>query len=403
MAFVSQFIGTEITDSADRILGRLVDFIVELDGEKFPPIIALVYKEKRTKNLKLIPIDQLANLDRDEIDLTTIAAKLKNYEPSKKDLWLYRDVLDKQIVDLEGTRVVRANDLRLGSVGGRLRIVGIDISTRGILRRIGLDRLRIFNFLKPRFIDWEKIRMVGKSLSLSTLAKELVKLHPADLANIVEDLNPAQSGEIMQSLDSQTAAKVFEELEPHFKHHALKNLDQKQAVSVLSQVSTDELVDYLKSLHENERHKILGKITVRKKEAVKKLIAYKNDTAGGLLSTEFVKGDPDWDVATARDHIREVSENHRSINFIYLVNAKNELVGTVSLRSLFIANLKTPLRRIMKRVRRHQVVHVAATFRDIARIMTKYNLSSVAVVDSAHKLLGIITVDDLMRQLVPHA
>ncbi|MFH0776851.1 MAG: CBS domain-containing protein [Patescibacteria group bacterium] len=403
MAFVSQFIGTEITDSADQVLGKLVDFIAEFNEEKFPPIVAIAYKDRRSKTLHIITADQLANLGRDEVDLTTLAKKLKSYEPKKNDLWLYRDVLDKQIVDLEGTRVVRANDLRLSLIGGKLHVIGIDVSTRGILRRIGLDRWRIFNFLKPRFIDWEKIRMVGKSLSLSTLAKELVKLHPADLANIVENLNPAQSGEIMQSLDSDTAAKVFEELEPHFKHHALKNLDQKQAATVLSHVSTDELVDYLKSLRRPDRRKILAKITSHKKRAVQKLIDYENDTAGGLLSTEFVKGDPDWNVDAARNHIREVSENHRSINFIYLVNSKNELAGTVSLRALLIANPKTKLRRIMKRVRRHQVVHVEATFRDIARIMTKYNLSSVAVVDSAHKLLGIITVDDLMRQLVPHA
>ncbi len=403
MAFVSQFIRTEITDSADQTLGKLVDFIAELNEDKFPPIVALVLREAKTKTLRLIPTEYIANLDRGEIDLTTLASKLKSYAPHKNDLWLYRDVLDKQIVDLEGTRVVRVNDLRFSMVNGRLRVLGIDVSTRGVLRRVGLDRLKLFNFLKPRFIDWEKVRIVGNALQLSTLAADLVELHPADLANIVEDLNPDQSEKIMQSLDSETVAKVFEELEPHFKHSALKNLDQRKLSTVLSQVPTDELVDYLKSLTVRERRKILTKITSSKKKTVQQFLGYENDTAGGLLSTEFVKGSRDWDVSEAREHVRKVSEAHRSINFIYLTDRQDHFVGTVSLRALLLADSKMKLRRIMKRIRGHQIVRVEASLKDIARIMTKYNLSSVAVVDAEQKMLGVITVDDLMRQLVPHA
>lgn len=403
MAFVSHFIKTEITDSADKTLGSLVDFIAEINEDKFPPIVALVYKDAKTKELKLISSAYIANLSREEIDLTTLADKIKPYHPEKNDLWLYRDVLDKQIVDLEGTRVVRVNDLRFNTVNGKLRVLGIDVSTRGILRRVGLDRLKIFNFLKPRFIDWEKIRIVDNALQLSTLAADLVELHPADLANIVEDLNPDQSEKIMQSLDSETVAKVFEELEPHYKHSALKSLDQKNLATVLSRVPTDELVDYLKSLKTKDRKKILGSIASRKKKTIQQFLRYEDDTAGGLLSTEFVKGSPDWSVEEAREHIRKVSEAHRTLNFVYLTDKQDHFVGTVSVRSLLIAEPKVRLRRIMKRIKRHQIVHVNASLKDIARIMTKYNLSSVTVVDADHKMLGVITVDDMMRQLVPHA
>lgn len=403
MLFLSHILNARIADSADNVVGKLIDIMSYPNGDKFPAVAALVYKESRSKLIKTIPLSYVENLGPAEITLNTLINKVKPCEIATGDLWLARDVLDKQIVDLEGTRVVRANDLRFGSINGKLHVLGIDVSTRGILRRLGLDRLKIFSFLKPAFIDWEKVQIVGKSLKLSTLSNHLVKLHPADLANIVEDLNLRQSENLMQALDTHTVAKVVEELDPEVKHHILKQFDEKRLAKVMSHLSTDELVDYLKSLPKTERHSIISGLGERKKMAVQQFIRYRDDTAGGLMTTEFIKAESTWSVAETREFIRKMSPFLRSIYFAYVINEKNELLGTVSLRTLLISSPHDKLNKIMKHIRRFHSVNVGAGINEIGRIMTKYNLLSLAILDQDRRLVGVVTVDDIMRRFLPHA
>lgn len=403
MLFFAQFLNANVVDSADQMVGKLVDFIATTNQEKYPSITAIVVKDAHTKQQKIISFSYVANLSKEEILLKRLMKNIEPREVLPNDIFLYRDVLDKQIVDVKGTRVVRVNDLQFSIFDGKLHVLGIDVSTKGLIRRIGLDRLKIFQFLKSKFIDWQNIQVVGGSLKLATLQSELVKLHPADLANIIEDLNPTQSGRLMKTLDAETAAKVFEELEPQSRHYILKLLDPKRANIILSRLPVDELVDYLKTLSKNEHRKIITRLSEKKKEAVEKFLHYEDNTAGGLMTTEFVKGSHAWTVAEAREHIREISDAFRSINFIYLVNEKNKFVGVVSLRTLLVSQSSEKLRKIMKKIKKNQTVHVDADIEHISEIMTKYNLSSVVVLDDEETLLGVVAVDDVMRQLIPHA
>lgn len=401
MFFLSHLLGADIIDSADDKLGRVIDVISRPNGDKYPAVVAIAYKEKTSKGPKALNLDYVENIGKDEITLNTKADKLQPFSVKETDLWLSRDVLDKQIVDLQGTRVVRVNDLRLGVAEKELRVLGIDVSTRGLLRRLGIDRWGIFSFLKPVFIDWEKVQIVGKSLKLSKVSDELVRLHPADLANILEDLNPHQSHRLMHALDAKTAAKVFEELEPEAKQHIMRSFDEEKLSGVLSHVPVDELVDYIKTLHKADRKKLLASISEKRKKTVQEFLHYEDDTAGGLMTTEFIKASPNWTVAETREHVREMSESLRSINFVYVVNEKNELLGIVSMRSLIVYPPAEKLKHIMKKVRSHQAVHVDSPIKIIARIMNKYNLHTVAVLDSERKLLGLVTVDDILHRILP--
>ncbi|MEK7544515.1 MAG: CBS domain-containing protein [Patescibacteria group bacterium] len=409
MLFLSQFLDAQVVDSADKTVGKILDFIATTSEKKYPEITAFVMRDRHTKEEKIIPFSYIANLGKDEVTLDRLEGKIQSREISPQDFFLYRDILDKQIVDVEGTRVVRVNDLQIGMISGKPHVLSIDISNRGILRRIGLDRLRIFSFVKPRFIDWEKVQMIGSSLKLSTLSSELVKLHPADLANIIEDLAPQQSGHLIKSLDSETAAKVFEELEPQFRYAIMKSIDQRSTTEILSHMPVDELVDYFKSIPKRESRKLMGNFDEEKKKAVQKLVQYEDDTAGGLLTSEILRGNPNWTIADARDYIKEISDSFRTINFMYIVNDKDgvsgggKLAGVISLRSIIVANPSEKISKVMKRIKKSQTINVNAEIEEIAEMMTKYNLSSVAVLDDEEKFIGVVTIDDVMRQFVPDA
>jgi Mg/Co/Ni transporter MgtE len=318
-------------------------------------------------------------------------------------MWLKRDILDKQIVDLDGTRVVRVNDIRFGLSDNKLHVLGVDISTRGIIRRLGLGKFRIFAFLKPAFIEWDKMQIVGKSLKLTKVTRELIKLHPADLANVLETLNPTHSGELVQSLDPITVAKVFQELKPEFKRDIFRTFSQKQIEVVLSHVPVDELVDYLKTLNRRNRDKIIDHLSTNKKKEVEEFLDYPDDTAGGIMSTEFVREDVETTVAEALQNIRRLSHTYRSINYIYIIDKKDHFLGVVSLRTLISSKPTEKVGKIMKRIKMHQTVHPNADIQHVATLMTRYNLLSLAVLEKDGTLLGVVMVDDLMRQLLPHA
>jgi len=403
MLFLSQFLNVPIVDSADAVAGRLVDFVARTGPDNYPHILGIVYKDYLTKTEKTLGYESIENLSGDGITLKTTILKAKNFEILSHDLWLKKHILDKQIVDLEGTRVVRVNDVRLGISDNRLHVIGIDISTRGLLRRLGVDKFRIFSFLQPLFIEWDKVQMVGKSLKLTKVSRELIKLHPADLANVLESLSPRHSGSLIKSLHPAMAAKVFQELKSEHKRDIFKTFDPQQLESILAHLPADEVVDYLRLLARDERQKILGSLGENKKKTVEEFLHYAENTAGGLMTTEFLKINHTWTVAETIQYIRKVSGSFRSILFVYVVNEKNHLLGVVSLRTLIISNQSDHIEKVMKRIKLHQTVHPETGLKDVATMMTRYNLMSLAVLDQSHRLLGAVMVDDLLGKLMPKA
>jgi len=403
MLFLSQFLNVPIVDSADIVAGKLVDFAARPGTDGYPHILGIVYLDFATKAQKTIDYDSIENLGGDEITLNTTIQKATGFELLPTDLWLKKHILDKQIVDLEGTRVVRVNDVRLGISDNQLHVLGVDISSRGLLRRLGLDKFRLLSFLPPLFIEWGKVQIVGKSLKLTKVSRELVKLHPADLANVLESLSPRRSGSLIRSLDPVMAAKVFQELQPEHKRDIFKTFDPAQLQGIFAHLPADEVVDYLKLLAKDERQQILESLGEHKKKTVEQFLHYGDDTAGGLMTTEFLKISHNWTIAETLQYIRKVSKSLRSILFVYVTNEKGHLLGVISLRTLIISNPSDSIEKVMKRIKLHQTVYPEASLKDVATLMTRYNLMSLAVLDHNHKLLGAVMVDDLLAKLVPQA
>jgi Mg/Co/Ni transporter MgtE len=238
-------------------------------------------------------------------------------------------------------------------------------------------------------------------LKLKTPYQKLQKLHPADIANLIENLTLQESTKLVQSFDQETAAEVLGEVEPEYKDTLLERINPKNLAGILEEMPTDEAADVIQDLSEHKRILVFRRLGVRKAKMLHKLTAYEEDRAGGLMTSEFMAVPEDFTVSETIDQIRKKSDEHHSIYHVFILDKDESLIGIVSMRTLLLSTSKKKMKDIMSKVVR--VVKLRTRAEEVARIMTKYNLLSVAVIDKQNKLRGIITVDDIMRLLVPDA
>lgn len=403
MIYLSKILGAKIKDSADQTVGVLKDVLIKQTPGEYSPLEALLVKSKKKQHHFYIPYHYVENLAADEITLKTLEDKIIDYTAEAGDILLLRDVMDQQIVDTAGARVVRVNDLQIGEAEGEMCVLGIDISTRGLLRRLGLTKTGLFNFLHVNLIDWKQAQPIKGTLKLETLSKDLVKLHPADLANIVEKLNIKQGRALVEAMDPKTAAKILEEIDPRVQRILVQALGPEKAAKISERMSIDELVDLIKLLPYDEAKDVCAVFQNGRKSKLEKLLTYKDDTAGGLMTTEFISALPSWTVQQVIDEIKRTSESFRSILYIYVADSKGIYKGVVSLRRLLTAEPSDKIEQVMKKAKRLPCAKVHQRVREVGKLMTKYDLNSVAVVDHHHRLLGVVAVDDVMRTFFPHA
>jgi len=404
MFYLSQILGNKVKDSAENVVGRLLDVVVKQDAGVYSPVEFLLVKEKKTKKECLIPYKYVENFGLKEITLKTLYCNIITNSEIENYLFLEKDVLDQQIVDIDGVRIVRVNDLKIGNFQEKMCILGIDISFNGILRRLGLEKLDFLGLFKATLIEWRKVQPIHGRLQLKTLADGLVKLHPADLANLVEKLNLNDGSILLRTLDKATAARVMEELHPEVQKILVKRWGPEKASELISKMSVDELADLMQSLSDEEAREILEKLPPdTKMQKVKKFLEYEEDTAGGLMSAEYITAHPETTVAEVISKIKKVFSEFASIHFIYIIDREGKIQGVVSVRRLLVSDKDQTMEKIMRSALKMPVATVGQDILEIASLMTKYNLMSIAVVDDNQKLLGLITVDDLMRHFVPHA
>lgn len=403
MLYLSKILGARVQDSADRTIGILSDMVIRPRPGAYAPLQALRVKNRKNKKFFYLPYHYVENLGAGEANLNVLQDKVIEYKPAHDDILLLRDVLDQQIVDTAGARVVRVNDLQLGEIDKQMCVLGIDISTRGLLRRLGLTNTKIFDWLHVDLIDWKQAQPIKGTLKLETLSKDLVKLHPADLANIVEDLNVKQGSDLVQTLDPKIAAKILEEINPRVQKILVQTLGPEKAAKISERMSIDEVVDLIKLLPYSEAKEVCASLQNGRKHKLEKLLRYKDDTAGGLMTTEFISARPDWTVEQVIQEIKNKSDSFRSILYIYVLDKDDVYKGVVSLRRLLTAQPGDKIVNVMKKAKRLPCVKVHQHVREVGKLMTKYDLNSVAVVDHHHHLLGVVTIDDVMRHFFPHA
>jgi len=408
MLFFSAILGAVVRDIEDVNGGKAVDVLIKTQkegDENFPPLLGIVMKPKHGKKDVFIPMDAIETWGPNEIELE------QNFKECEKEIpegihivSLRKSVLDKQIVDLEGMRVVRVNDLQFGKVKQKMSLIAIDISTRGLLRRLGLYSSAFDKIFSTNFLEWNEIELTDNRIHLAKGVKDIVKLHPADIANIIEKMNLHQGTTLLEALDHATAARVFEEIQPEIQKVLVKFLGLEKTANLMNKMSVDELVDLIQLMPDKQSREIIKKLPGgQKKENVKRFLEYDEDTAGGLMTTEYITAMPNDTIEDVINKIKLSSHMHHSILFLYIVDKNNRFMGVISTRSLIIADKKEKLKNIMRKEKRIQVVKEHDDIDAVATAMTKYNLLSVAVVDKKKKLLGVITVDDIMRSFIPKA
>ena len=407
MLYLSQAIGRPVLDRNGESIGRVADLLVEV-GDRYPPVTGLVVETDRRRIF--LPWSSVGHLDLLGARLTTLIVDLEKFRQRPNEILLRADLMDKQIVDIDGRKVVRVNDLRLDEIEGRLHLVAVDVGPAGLLRRLGLAGpfrtiARNMKLTVPeRYIDWEDVDPVETSIASIKLRVPhggLAELHPADLATIIDQLAPRDRAGVLAALDDEAAADVFEEMEPETQVEVLEDLDPARAADILEEMSPDDAADLVADLSDESREEILALMERDEAEELGELLAYPEDTAGGMMTTEFVSLPATLSCAQAIDRLRELEPDAETIYYVYVTDEVDRLVGVLSLRDLIVAPPTTPITGVM--IPEPVTVGALADEDEVAEVVAHYNLLAVPVVDASGRLVGIVTVDDAMDAILPDA
>ena len=407
MLYLSQAIGRPVRDKNGEPIGKVADLIVAV-GERYPPVTGLVVATGRRKIF--LPWSSVGSLDVDGAQLRTTTLDIATFRQRPNEILLKSDLMDKQIVDIDGRRVVRVNDLSLDVVEGSLRVVAVDVGAAGLLRRLGIEgpfRTLARNFRVPvqeRFIDWEDVDPVESSIASIKLRVPhagLAELHPADLASIIDQLTPKDRAGVLASLDDEAIADAMEEMEPDTQVEILEDLEPARAADILEEMSPDDAADLVADLSETTREEILALMEKDEAEEVQELLGYPEDSAGGIMTTEFIAVPRTLTAAETIDRLRELEPDAETIYYVYVTDDAERLVGVLSLRDLIVARPYTPISEVM--FVEPVAVGVLADQDEVAQVVARYNLLAVPVVDNDGRLVGIVTVDDAIDTILPTA
>ncbi len=404
MPFLSTFLGRMVWDSEGRRVGKLIDLLASMQVP-YPPIVALAVEKEREAAL-LVPWDKVQVMTGPVIVLEVKAEAIVPYVPTERDLFLARDVLDKQVIDINGLRVVRVNDLELVKVGNDYYLANVDIGGRGLWRRLGLEGIiakllsRLGRPWPARFIAWSDVEPLPKrGVQLKAPRTRIAELHPADIAEILSSLMPNVGGAIIGALDDEVAADTLEEFEPEFQASMLKTLDDERAADVLEAMTPDDAADVLGELSPERRQELLRLMEEEEREEVKGLLAYPEDSAGGLMTTEYVTVPPQITAAQAIELLRKEALEAETIFYVYVTDEEEHLLGVFSLRELILAQPEAKVADFMER----KVIKVCleTPSEEVVRVMAKYDLLALPVVDDENRIHGIVTADDAVDLILP--
>jgi flagellar motility protein MotE (MotC chaperone)/sporulation protein YlmC with PRC-barrel domain len=405
MLYLSQAIGRPVLDQNGESIGKVADLIVAL-GHQYPPITGLVVATDGRRIF--LPWSSVEQLDPSGARLRGSTIDIGKFRQRPDEILLRADLMDKQIVDIDGRKVVRVNDLRLDEIDGVLHLVAVDVGASGLLRRLGIEGAyriiaRNLRLATPeRYIDWEDVDPVESSVSSLKLRVPhggLAELHPADLATIIDQLARKDRAGVIASLDDEAVAEAIEEMEPDTQVEILEDLEPERAADILEEMSPDDAADLVADLSDETRTEILALMERDEAAEVESLLRYPEDTAGGMMTTEFVAVAATLTAEQTIERLRELEPDAETIYYVYVTDVDRRLVGVLSLRDLIVA---PPLTRIAEVMIPEPVTLGVLANRDaVAEVVAHYNLLAVPVIDEQGRLVGIVTVDDAMDTILP--
>src|SRR5579884_1961632 len=400
---LSSVAGSPLLDSAGERLGRVEDLVVRLDhGQEPPPVTGL--KARIGGREMFVPIERIEQLGPEAARTSTTKLNLAQFERHPSELLLRADVLDHTLINMTTARLVKAREVELVREDGTWRVAGIDPSLRPRLWRFAPRHFRGHDTEHKQFIAWADIEPLLGHVPTSRLkltARRLLRLHPAQIADLVEAASHEEGEEILEAVgeDKELEADVFEELDDEHQVEFLRERSDHEAADVLGRMASDDAADLLLELDQERRLPILNLLPPAKQRKIRSLLGFNPSTAGGLMNLDFVSVPADATVAQALERVRASELGAQQVSIVCVVDDHSKLVGVLSLAELIRADGARRLASIAGTG--SPSVAAEADLPDIARVMSDYNLTAIPVLEGDGTVAGIIAVDDVLEQLIP--
>jgi len=404
---LTELLGAPVLDSAGRNCGRVRE-VALVPQEDRVRISVLIVKTKTGD--RALPLQSVTSINAG-VRASTAYADWSSINATEGLFLLERDLLDQQVIDVHGRKVVRVNDVDLQqeSVGNRsvLKVSSVDVGPRGAIRRllkgvVPLGALRLLlSQIPPRSIPWDFVDLIetdpARRVKLKISHDRLARLHPADIADIVEELAPDEREAVFETLDQGVAAEALEEVEPKVQKAILESLDSDRAAEIVEEMQPDAAADLLADLAEEKTEKILEDMAPEEAEEVSGLLEYREDSAAGRMTTEYIALPVNATVHDAIEALRRFEGGVETVSTIFIVDSHDTLSGNVPLAKLVLAGPTTPLLALTQ----EPLIscHANASDKEVAELFDKYNLLTLPVVDDRNKMTGVITSDDVISLL----
>ena len=403
MLYVSQILNRPIFDARNDKIAVIADVLVRYGREEHPPVIGLVARYRR-RNF-FMPRRDISELGLHGAKMSSAILNLSPFVRRDGEVLLGKDVLDNQLIDVDGKRVVRVNDVQLIEAGNFWRVTGADVSLQGFVRR--LMPKGFYGSGRPvEVIDWADVGYLATdtttvTVQLKSSKDKLSRLHPVEIAQLAESLSPIHRTEVVESLDDEIAADTLEEMSTEAQARILEDMDEERAADILEEMSPDDAVDVLDEMDDEKSEQLFNLMEEDEKADVAELMVFENDTAGGLMTTEFIVFPKDLTVGETIARLREMAETPNMIYYLYVVDEEDswKICGVISLRSLILANPTFKLSEVMRT--EFRFAHPSEPAEEVAQTISEYNLLALPVIDDEGDIAGIVTVDDAMEILLP--
>lgn len=400
--YLNKFLYKKVYDEDNEVIGKLWD-IYAVATDTYPRIIG--YQIKKGNELANCEFRGIDFYEDNNKPLIKVHGE-REIIVQKYSYLLSKHLLGKNIVDINGKKLVKVNDLRIAELAGEYRVIAVDTGIVSFARRYGAEKVaeRIIRLFKQKpedtLIMWdnvESLEMVNNNLKLSVPYKKLSKLHPADIADILQDMDINYRKMVFESLDEDLAADTFEEIEPDYQADLLENISESKMEEILDNMPNDEIADMLEDLDEETAEKILLNLEKEDADEIRALMQYEDEVVGSIMNKDFISFNMNITAKETIDLIRDMKPDDEVSHYIYMVDEDEKVIGVLSLLDLIMAGDETTLKEI--------IVEDVITVRDTDKIdkaidlTIKYKFLSLPVIDKEDKLCGIIIMNDIIEEV----
>lgn len=403
--YLSRVLGIKVFSQSDKVIGKVQDILVDVQSQK-PLVVAIKLKAGNKSKIVNISSFTILKMKNQYVFKCTNADNLF-MDLKENTLFLKANILDRQLVDIDGRKLVRVNDLRLAVLATGTIVVAVDVGLEGLFRRLGVVKplkmfCDIFSITMPsKLILWDEVETIDfghAGIKLSSPFSKLSTLHVSDLADIIEDMDAKMQAEVFASLDEEKAADVLEELETDAQIHVLESMSVEKAADVLEKMPADEVANILDEMADDKVEELLSEMESEASDEIRELLEYDSNEIGSLMTTDFISFNKSMTVNDTILELRKTKPESDTIYYLYIVDEEERLVATVSLRDIIVSQPETKLSEIMS----EKSIYVTDTdnVNSIAEIISKYNLLAVPVIDKDNVMLGMVVIDDIVYNLL---